>query len=503
MLRRIVALFTACLFLFVSCTNPKLVSPPQIKAKSDHITAVVLTGGEVIEFDTHGARLDRERQAITGTVKFGKERTIPFSDVVSATVERTSAGSVIGIFIVGVILLVALIAITAESSSSSSSSGSSCPYVYSFDGGNYVLDAEPLSGAISRGLERSDLCRLDHVSARDGRYELMVRNELEETQYLDGMRLRVIDHPAGTQACTAANGVIRVIADPAAATAARDENGADLRRVLDSPDHIAWQPVMPTDDSWRSIPPRNELTFSFAKPEGATRANFVVNASTSQWGSIMMREMLQARGSGLRQWRESVDTNGPAMREMIDFNMREELYFLRLYVREGDRWVMRGWIPGGGPAVSETRVIPLDLGGVTGDTVEIRVNPPRGFWAFDYVGMSFAESGATAQTDIPLERALLADGSDITPALASDDGSRYEMKNVGDSMLLSFRAPGASAGGLRTIFLDTRGYYESHIDETQPEQTALIAEMISNEGAIVRYSLQKFVEMTGTVAVKP
>ncbi|HEX6791696.1 MAG TPA: hypothetical protein VF247_10335, partial [Candidatus Krumholzibacteria bacterium] len=416
---------------------------------------------------------------------------------------RTSTGSVIGVFVIGVIVLITLIAITADSSSSSSSSsGSSCPYVYSFDGSNYVLDAEPLSGAISRGLERNDLCRLDHVAARDGRFELMVRNELEETQYLDGMRLRVVDHPAGTQACTDANGAILVIADPAAATAARDENGADLRRVLDSADHIAWQPVMPTDDSWQTMPLRNQLTFSFAKPGGASRANLVVNASTSQWGSIMMREMLQARGSGLREWRESVDSNGPAMQEMVTFNMREELYFLRLYVREGDQWVMRGWLPGGGPAVSETRVIPLDLSGVTGDTVEIRVSPPRGFWAFDYVGMSFAESSATSQTDVPPESAVLSGRSDITSTLATDDGGRHEMKNVGDSILLSFRAPRPATGGLRTIFLDTRGYYESHIDETQPEQTALIAQMLSNEGAIVRYSLQKYVEMAGTVAVK-
>src|SRR5262245_15464349 len=220
MFRRIVALVTAGLFLCVSCTNPKLVSPPQIKSKSDHIIAVVLTTGEVVEFDSRGARLDQERQVVTGTTVSGEKHSIPFADIVSATVERTSAGAFVGILLIAIVLLIVLIAATTDDDASSS--GSSCPYVYSYDGSDYVLDAEPLSGAISKGLERNDLCRLDHVQAHDGRYELVVRNELEETQYLDGIRLRVVDHPSGTQACTDMNGAIHVISDPFAPTVARD-----------------------------------------------------------------------------------------------------------------------------------------------------------------------------------------------------------------------------------------------------------------------------------------
>lgn len=500
MFRRIVALVTAGLFLLVSCTHPKLVNPQQIKGKSDHISAVVLTTGEVVEFDTGGARLHLDEQVVSGTTRDGKERSIPFAEIVSATVLRTSGGAAAGLIVIA--LLFVFIIVVVSSSNDESTSGSSCPYVYSFDGNNYVLDAEPLSGAISKGLERNDLCRLDHVQAHDGRYELMVRNELKETQYIDGIRLRVVDHPAGTQACTDINGAIHVISEPFGAASARDENGADLRRVLDTADHIAWEPLMPTDDSWRDVALRNDLTFSFPRPQGADRANLVVNASTSQWGSIMMREMLQARGSGLREWRNSVDNHGPAMTEMVQFNMREELYLLRVYVREGDEWVMRGWIPGGAPAVAETRVIPLDLSGVHGDTVEVRVNPPRGFWSFDYVGMSYDEKAVEFPVDVALERGLLGDGTDATALLSSDDGRRHEMRNVGDTMTLTFRAMKTPASATRTIFLDTRGYYESHIDESQPEQTALIAEMLANQGAIVRYSLQKFAELASTVTAK-
>jgi hypothetical protein len=504
MLRRVVALLTACMFLFAtSCTHPKLVTSDQIKTKQDHISAVVVVGGEVVEFDSEGARLDSKREWVKGTTINGEERTIALTDVVSATVERTSAGSTVGILIIGVIAIILLIAATNDdTSSSSSSSGSSCPYVYAFDGANFVLDAEPLTGAISKGLERDDLCRLDHVRADNGRFELMVRNELDETQHIDGMRLRVVDHPAGTEACTGANGAIRVVEKPVAATVARDERGVDLRRIVSEADCIPWQSVMPLDDSWQDVSLRNELTFSFVRVDKADHANLIVNASTSQWGSIMMREMLQARGSGLKTWRESIDAGGPAMQELVQFNLREEIYFLRVYVHEGDQWVARAWIPAGGPAVSETRAIPLDLGDVRGDTVEIRVQPPRGFWSFDYVAMSWGEGEITSDEEIPLERALLTGGNDVTAAVVAADGQYHEMKNIGDTMTLRFAAPRKAFTGERTIFLDTRGYYESHIDESRPEQTRLIDEVLANNGAIVRYSLQKYVELTGSLAAK-
>lgn len=502
MVRRFLSVAIACLYLFtLSCTSAKDVPPDKVRIGGDHIIAVVLKTGQFIWFDGKGGRLDGESQEIRGTTRADERVAIPLADVSSATVERTDPATFVAIGLVAVFFAIILIAASGDDEPEQSTSGSSCPYVYSFDGGRYVLDAEPLSGAISKGLERSDLCRLEHLRAHDGRYEVLVRNELEETQYLDQVKLRIVEHPQGSHAYVDLDGAVRVIADPLRATDARDEAGIDLRALVDAPDHIPWQSAMPRDAAWRDVPLRHELTFSFPKPAGASEGSLVVGAATSLWGSIMMREMMQARGVRLAEWRRSIDAGGPAMEEMVRFNTREELYFLKLYLLEGDRWVQRGWIPGGGPMAAETRVIPLDLSGVTGDTVVMRVAPPRGYWAFDYLAMSYGELPASRVTDVPLDRAVVGDGGgDVTPSLSEADGAYHEMKHVGDAMVLTFAAPQAPAQGTRTVFLDTRGYYHSHIDETQPEQSALIAEMLENDGAIVRHSLQKFVEYVNQTA---
>ena len=65
----------------------------------------------------------------------------------------------------------------------------SCPFVYSYDGENYIFDAEPLGGAISEGLKKTDYSRLEHLKGVEGKYHLFLRNELEETQYTDAIKL--------------------------------------------------------------------------------------------------------------------------------------------------------------------------------------------------------------------------------------------------------------------------------------------------------------------------
>ena len=75
----------------------------------------------------------------------------------------------------------------------------SCPFIYSWNGSEYVFDAEPYGGAVTRGLERDDYSELENLRAENGLYRLMVTNEVPETQYTNLMELQVVDHPAATR----------------------------------------------------------------------------------------------------------------------------------------------------------------------------------------------------------------------------------------------------------------------------------------------------------------
>jgi hypothetical protein len=182
------------------------------------------------------------------------------------------------------------------------------------------------------------------------------------------------------------------------------------------------------------------------------------------------------------------------MDDLVAFNTREELYSLKLYVLEGEQWVCRAWIPSGASLITEERVIPIDLTGVSGDVVKMRVLPPRGFWTLDFLGLEFSHHPSPEVVVVPLKRAITHDHADVTAAMSAADDQPYVMPLVGDEVTLEFAAPEMLANGNRTVFLDTHGYYLAHIDKMQPEQKGLIADLTRNDGQVVEYSMDLYMK---------
>ena len=69
------------------------------------------------------------------------------------------------------------------------------------------------------------------------------------------------------------------------------------------------------------------------------------------------------------------------------------------------------------------------------------------------------------------------------------------MPRNGDWAELTFAAPPPVADGwVRSVFLETDGYYEIQIDKRQPEETALVRRLLTEPGAIVSYSIGRYLE---------
>ncbi|MBW2536399.1 MAG: hypothetical protein JRI55_33245, partial [Deltaproteobacteria bacterium] len=129
----------------------------------------------------------------------------------------------------------------SDSSGSGSSEGDgSCPYVYAHDGKRFVLSGEALVGALNRGAQRTDLMAMPELQADDGEVRVRISAVLEETDFVDHLALRWVDHAAGTRVVADASGDLRVVGAAHEPVEAVDSSGRNVLASLRSKGGTAW-----------------------------------------------------------------------------------------------------------------------------------------------------------------------------------------------------------------------------------------------------------------------
>ncbi len=471
----------------IRSTRPATISLDELKLHAQQpVYEVVNKNSFVTTFDSSGWFLSQQPAAFVLTNSWGKTVVVPSDNVLYATIERANvAGTILAtlgvIFLIGAVIVIIALA-----------TKQSCPFVYSYTGQRYVFDAEPLGGAICRGLARTDISKLDSLKPVDGQYKLLVRNEVPETQYIDRMRLLVVDHPANTSVFPDLEGKFHSFTRVQGALSAVDENGKSLLNFLSASDGIVWQTHLPSASKEPVDPVRHTLTVTLPKQAGAQRAWLVTNIGTSSWGSNMIRKTVEYRGNGMDAWLKQVSPGSPAYTQLYSFLEREEMYHLKTWVKEGNSWKQEAVILGQGPLISEDRVYQIDVSHVTGDSLVLQFHPPKGFWTMDYIGVSYEEPSVMTPMLVDAQRAEDQRGESILDSLATPDGSYYTMPDVGDWAELSFPVPSVNAGDNRSIYLQTSGYYELHPSKDRHEQLARLVRMQMNAGQIVREAMEEF-----------
>lgn len=429
---------------------------------------------------------------------------LELKDIQTLIIEKDEVNSgMIVAAIIGIVAVIAVVAIVVNGNDDNGntgyhpSSGSggekySCPFIYSYNGEKYIFDGEPYGGAITEGLKRTDYSDLQNLKLSDGKYKLLIRNETDETQHTDEMKLLVIDHPFNTEAAADYNGNITIFEKAFAPVSARDENGKDLSVFFKSKDDIKWQTDMPMDTVFDHSKLRHEIILKYSKPKNTGKVKFLVNGGTSIWGEFMVKNMLDMKGNGVDKWYEEINRKGAERIEFHKFMEREEMYLLKVNVLENDKWVTSGSISNSGPYKDEDRIIELNTENVNGDTLCIKLTPPYGFWKFDYAGVIYESEIPSKITELPVSQAIDENGVDVKESLSVIDGNYYSMPEMTNFAKIEFITPAQDKDMKQSLFLKTTGYYNIHLKKDNPEQAELMEKIFSTPGLILEISMNEY-----------
>jgi hypothetical protein len=489
--------------------EPSRVAPDKIRSLTD--AAGVEIGPSTIDVWTNSGRVPlREAFVMDGApldptapplTKQNKDRNLdqrqavrlPLEDVAAITWIRPGGNAVKG-FLVGAALDAAVIgafaiAWAADDGGSSSTYGSgesSCPYVYSWDGRRWALDAEPFAGSFVEIAQRSDWARLDHLREADGAYRLRVANELREEEHLDGVTLLVVDHPPGTEVVPDLNGRMHALASPVAPERATDDRGADVRGALAHADGLSWlgNPFGRDPSNPRHL--RDGVVLEFPRPASAPGATLALVARSTAWAPTLLHELLSLKGRDLEGWYRQV--NADLLGRSLDELTFEAVPTVKVW--NGREWALVDLLAALPTATSAAQAFRIDLRPLPPGPLRVRIDGLPGTWELDRAAADFGPPAEPRVTEIAPELAATGQGEDVRPLLAAVDGRRHLMR-TGDVVDLRFTAPPAFPGGRRTLVLKATGWYRILLPEGGEPQTARFDQLLREPGALARYSLER------------
>ena len=482
----VVIIVVILLFLY-SCTTTMTYIAPLETDKISTAKRIIIVLKDGTELELRNASIEEEK--IIGYTKDKVKKEIDFSLIKSVRIETLNTKYVV--LYGGVTVVAAFLAIGAATAPEPPPTGS-CPFVYSFDGENYVFDAEPYGGAICQGLKRAEWCELEHIKDIKGHYRIVIANELDETQYIDELKILIVDHPKGTRVAPDVSGKIHSISNQIIPIRAVDGEGNDLMPIVSKKDGKFWQTRVEKKNPNRTEDLKDELIFEFPKPSDAKKVKLLVNACTSLWGSQVAKRFLEFYGNRLAEWYDEVNNFGPAYQRVMNWYFNEELYLLQIRVKTEKGWEPKGTIFGGGPFISEDKAYIINISDVPDDTLKIKITPPATFWMIDCLSVDYTEDLALQMTEIDSIKAFDNTGQDVREILKNNDNNYLIMPNKGDKAELVFQSPPKINGMNRSTILKAIGYYDIHVEAEGEPQNEIIEKINNEPWFTIQYALREY-----------
>ncbi len=459
-----------------------------IRDKNNKPLGLYLKGGVYYELVTYEERDGKIHVSAFAPI------TIPVADIQQVWVRKNDTfRSVMGGagLIAGAIIVVGVISLAVFMHELETSS---CPLVYSWNGAEFVLDAELYGAAISEGLKRAEWVELSELREVNGEYRLVLANELDETDHTDELKLVAVDHAPGVKVAADLSGRFHTFAAPVPPASAVDQTGRDVLTFVRANDKAFWLSDLEGREPDDPGEFRDELVFEFPKPAGAKTAKLLANVWTTEWGAHSSWIFLEHYGPSLPEKYAEVDSHGPMYAKFVNWAAAEELAALKVWVETPAGWKARSMIMGGAPVITKDKASVLPVGDIPGETLRIKLRPPVNFWMVNSLAVDYGEDQAVEATELAAATALDRTGRDVRTELAATDGSYLISPDRGDRTELVFAAPPLKPGLQRTVFVKASGFYKSHVDATGTPRLELAERILTEPGFAARFSFREYLK---------
>ncbi len=327
----------------------------------------------------------------------------------------------------------------------------SCPFIYTYDGSDYLLAGEIFSGAIYPDIEREDFLPLNELVPNEDKYNLYITNEIREIQHTNFVELYCIDHTAGEQILFDKYGNMQTIADPFAPSVATNLSGENVLEIISSKDSLLYYGGNLLANSEQT----DGLILDFEVPERVTSAKLQIKAKNSFWLEYVYKSFHDMLGSKYSSFTEMKEASG---KEALLKDMVDQKLPIVLSIEENGEWNYVDYFNLTGPMALKEDILTIPLDNIEEGKVRVKLEYGAWFWEIDYVAMDVTENIAYPISKVSLSSAIDENDNNVLSLLESADDQYYIQPRIGNAAKLEFPVP-KQKGDERSIILHSQGYY--------------------------------------------
>jgi hypothetical protein len=361
--------------------------------------------------------------------------------------------------------------------------GSSCPFIYGWNGADYILEGEAFATAWGQALEMNTCTVLPSLNERKGELSVRITNERPETHYINAVNLvaAVVDDNATVYAD--AQNTLWPVYETLPPAWAHDQTGADITAKLQWKDGEYWESDF--------LPERGGTQFQdvvdvvFPKPSSKNEATLVVHAINTRIFDTVIGMVSQYMGDESLAFVSTVE-HDPEMIAILKQWLDETS--LKASLWDGGKWEPLVTLLPEANEVPFSRVIRFNVRDIVGDSVKIRLTSLADVWKLDAVGVDWSSVHPLTPKPVPLVSAIGSNGKDFALTLGHAD-DQYAVVLPPEKIDFTFQSLQAYAlgeqPGKKIVYgLNVQGYLHEWFPESRDQSQFMLVNQMKGETKI-------------------
>ena len=351
----------------------------------------------------------------------------------------------------------------------------SCPHIYLNDGQQWYFSNSMFTGAMNPTLERFDYKKINDVNPLSSELNLEIRNEENEIQYTNLLKLVAVYHEKGEEIITTSTGDFIKILNSRQPKSLSNDNGIMTNDFLmDESNSYSFNS---TDNSGFS-----NLQASF-ESNNLKNPHLVLGLKNPKWGGFVYHEFTKLFGDYFQTW---VASNLKKTKNQLEKNMEKAGITLKVEVLDKGKWKTIDQINLVGEAKFEKIALKIPENYLKNKELTVRLKSGFHFWEVNYLALAEKDS---KKIEVEEYDAQIVNEAKKSEALAIDD-KNYLIHKEGEAPI-KVNFSGLKTNSERTLYLKSKGYYKTIQNfEGKPQWNQLLS--INKQGGLSHFSKVKF-----------